>query len=143
MMSQGTKRRTYHLYHGDLQRTTNNYERGSSTSSTCTTTTHGRNSADTIMEPYQSDSEMVEELEEIKTAYRQSLQRPMPPWIVSEVSDAITTGVCPYYYVYALREAAAAPRPSWQYAMAIVRRLCREKVPAMTIMYTLNMAPDV
>lgn len=129
-----TKRRTYHLYHGELPRTENDYERSTSSS----TTTHGRNSADTIVKPYQSGSELVGELEEIKDAYRQSLQRPMPPWVVSEVSDAITRGVCHYYYVYALREAAAAPRPSWQYAQAIVRRLCREKVPQLEVMYAIG-----
>ncbi|MGN1003463.1 MAG: hypothetical protein ACI4O5_01410 [Oscillospiraceae bacterium] len=84
---------------------------------------------------------MVEELEEIKIAYQQSLQRPMPPWIVNEVSDAITRGVCPYYYVYALREAAGAPRPSWQYALAIVRRLIREKVPQLQVMYAVGICP--
>lgn len=90
------------------------------------------------MEPYQSGSELVGELEEIKESFRQSLQRPMPPWIVSEVSDAIVRGVCPYYYVYALREAASAPRPSWQYAQAIVRRLIREKVPLLDVMYAIG-----
>lgn len=93
------------------------------------------------MKPYPYGSELVGELEEIKDAYRQSLQRPMPPWIVSEVSDAIARGVYPYYYVYALREAASAPRPSWQYAQAIVRRLIREKVPQISVMYSLGICP--
>lgn len=135
MSNTRSKRRTYHLYQGAVPSTTNNYN---SSSRSSTTTTHGRNSADTIMKPYPSGSELVGELEEIKDAYRQSLQRPMPPWIVSEVSDAIARGVYHYYYVYALREAAAAPRPSWQYAQAIVRRLCREKVPKLEVMYAIG-----
>ena len=136
MATTTTKRRTYHLYQGDLQRTTNNH---STSSSSCTTTTHGRNSTKAMMETSVSEFQEAERLEEVQNIYRQALQRPMPPWHVQEVSEAINRGVSPYYYEYALREAASAPRPSWQYAQAIVRRLCREHVPELQIMYALGM----
>lgn len=138
MATTTTKRRTYHLYQGDLQRTTNNHS--TSRSSATTTTTHGRNSIVSVIETSSSEMEEANSLEEIQTVYRQALQRPMPPWHVQEVSEAISRGVSPYYYQYALREAASAPRPSWQYAQAIVRRLCREHVPELQIMYALGMS---
>lgn len=137
MTTTTTKRRTYHLYQGALPGSENNH---STSSSSCTTTTHGRNSSDTVMESSVSEILEAERIEEIQTVYRQALQRPMPPWHVQEVSEAIVRGVSPYYYQYALREAASAPRPSWQYAQAIVRRLCREHVPELQIMYALGMS---
>lgn len=109
--------KTYHLKR-DLPTTTT--DRSTGTSSTCTTTTHGRNS-----------SRIVIQLESLKELYYDAMQRPAPSFITREIEmDLQRDSELMYaYYAYALRETAMAPRPSWKYTQAIMGRLIREKTP--------------
>ena len=84
-----------------------------STSSTSSTTT--------------TSSTIFQDLEGIKEAYQDALGRTMPQSIASYVQSEILMGRMDAHDVhYALMETAAAPRPSWRYAMAIIKRLQRE-----------------
>lgn len=62
----------------------------------------------------------------LRKKYRDCLGREMPNIVLMEVQDELLTH--PWQYIaYALEEASRAPRPSWAYASAIIRRLNREK----------------
>lgn len=50
----------------------------------------------------------------------------MPPVAKFDVNDAIEAGLEPVLVFRALDEAAIAPRPSWAYARAIIKRLINE-----------------
>lgn len=136
-----THKRTYRLLRPTTTTTsesitTTTTESSSSGSSSTTTTTHGRNPNSIVIE---SSSKTLEKMEELKETYRYALGKSMPPWTVQEVQDALLKGVPDVYYLYALREAAAAPRPSWAYALAIVRRLQRDKVDKLTLLWKMGM----
>lgn len=86
--------------------------------------TNGRNLAQIDME-----------LSEIRDAYQDAINMPMPKSIGKEVRYQLYNGsVHVAYYLYALEETAKAPNPSWRYAQAIVARLVREKVPPMLLL---------
>lgn len=118
-----TKRRTYHLA-AQLSSsttptgTTTTTEKNTSSTST-TKYYHGRNSNDTIME-----------LETIKLRYHNCLGATMPKHLSDQVLGWLKGNTIPAeYFLYGLQEAAYAPRPSWRYVMAVVRRLASEKYP--------------
>lgn len=50
----------------------------------------------------------------------------MPPVAKADVNDALEAGLEPVLVFRALDEAAIAPRPSWAYSRAILRRLVNE-----------------
>lgn len=115
MVTKGTTRRTYHLYKGELPHTTTTD--GSSRSTT--STTNGRKHDENLMD-----------LESIKRMYHDCLSLTMPGHIENQVAYWLETNfVPPEYVMYALQEASMAPRPSWKYALAIIRRLGNEKYP--------------
>ena len=62
-------------------------------------------------------------LEEIAELYQDVLGRPIPRFLLKQLSLDILVGNQPEWYIFALKEAAAAPQPSWRYVEAIVRRL--------------------
>ena len=68
------------------------------------------------------------QMQEISSQYYECLLTPMPSFVARRVLMELQEGVPSSYFMYALEEAAMAPRPSWKYAIAIVRRLVREKV---------------
>ena len=69
----------------------------------------------------------------IAEEYFDAIGRRMPHSIRIDVEQDLS--FTPYqYYVYALRETARAPRPSWAYTKAIVSRLLRERVPAKSLL---------
>lgn len=115
MSTKGTARRTYHLHKGEIQHTTT--ANGSSRSTTSTTSRRDR-------------KEALMDLESIKRAYHDCLSLTMPEHIENQVKYWLEENVFPpEYIIYALQEASMAPRPSWKYAMAIIRRLSNEHYP--------------
>lgn len=72
-------------------------------------------------------SKLHDEMDIIKEAFQDAMNRPMPQSIANYVKSEILLGnmdvsdLC-----YALAETAMAPRPSWRYTMAIMNRLKRE-----------------
>jgi len=88
------------------------------TTTTTTSTTSGRKSP-----TFDIDSE----ISEMKKNYIDILGRQMPHHIETEIRQHIAACYDPdveiMRYHYALKETAAAPRPSWAYVRAIVHRL--------------------
>lgn len=67
-------------------------------------------------------------MDDIARYYRDTLGCVMPPMAKRDVEAAIEAGLEPQLVMTALDETALAPRPSWAYARAILRRLLREGV---------------
>lgn len=67
-------------------------------------------------------------MDDIARYYRETLGCVMPPMAKRDVTAAIEAGLEPQLVMTALDETALAPRPSWAYARAILRRLLREGV---------------
>ena len=67
-------------------------------------------------------------MDDIARYYRDTLGCVMPPMAKRDVAAAIEAGLEPQLVIIALDETALAPRPSWAYARAILRRLLREGV---------------
>lgn len=67
-------------------------------------------------------------MDDIARYYRDTLGCVMPPMAKRDVEAAIEAGLEPQLVIIALDETALAPRPSWAYARAILRRLLREGV---------------
>lgn len=125
MATTRTNKRTYHLKRGDT--TTSSTTTSSSTTATSsstttnttTTTTNGRDSDDILMD-----------VELIKKRYYDCLGTTMPEYLASQVHGYLQGNTIPCeYFLFGLQEAATAPRPSWRYAMAVVRRLAQERYP--------------
>lgn len=90
-------------------------------------TTHGRNS-----------SEINMEIEDLRELYYDVFDRPMPRVILRQVEQTVKEDdddTAYWYYRYAMMQTSYAPRPSWQYTMAIMARLHREHVPVDHIMF--------
>lgn len=70
-----------------------------------------------------------EALEEIAEYFCDTFGAPvMPPVARRQCMAAMSQGLEPSLVFTAIDEAALAPRPSWAYAAAILRRLCAEGV---------------
>lgn len=67
-------------------------------------------------------------MDDIARYYRETLGCVMPPMAKRDATAAIEAGLEPQLIMTALDEAAQAPRPSWAYARAILRRLLKEGV---------------
>lgn len=88
-----------------------------------TTTTTSTTTATTTT----TTSTFVEEMSEFREMYRDALGREMPRFIEADILSRLLTGKNDSIDIqYALQETAAAPRPSWRYASAILARLTRE-----------------
>lgn len=95
--------------------------------STSTTTTSSRCSSQF---PSSSASSALISLniQAIVELYKQSIGIPNRI-VVQKIKEDLTDRKIPHqYYTYALEQTAFAPRPSFQYCQAIIRRLCRERV---------------
>ena len=67
--------------------------------------------------------------EEIEQYYCDTFGAPKaPPVAIREIEYALDAGLAPELIQTAIDEAALAPRPSWAYARAIIRRLLGEGV---------------
>ena len=72
-------------------------------------------------------------IEQLRQLYENTIGAPMSLAVLKQLLLSITRGTPWQYYEYALEETALAPRPSWRYAVAIVRRLITEKAPAQDV----------
>lgn len=67
-------------------------------------------------------------IENIIDTYKQAIGTPNQ-LVISRIKQDILEHRIPHqYYTYALEQTAFAPRPSFAYCQAIIRRLCRERV---------------
>lgn len=100
---------------------------------TTITSTSSTTSSSTSTSSTSSYIEKYDDLNYIAEEFLDAIGRQMPYSIRRDVEQDLS--FTPYqYYVYALRQTACAPRPSWAYTMAIVRRLRKERVPAKTLL---------
>lgn len=102
-----------------LQTTTDheNYHAAAGSSTTGSSTT-------TVQVFPGNGSEVVKQyaLEQLKQLHIEYFGRPMPSPISAEVLRDLYAGTPSAYYRYAMMEAVYAPRPSWRYVAAIVKR---------------------
>ncbi len=120
---------------------TTNLPRTSSTGTTTTTTSTTSN----LVNPSEIDKNGKKnvdsavlrlQIQEITSQYYECLLAPMPSFVARRVLMELQEGVPASYFMYALEEAAMAPRPSWRYATAIVRRLVRERASTEDLLST-------
>lgn len=94
----------------------------SKTTTTTTTSTTSSTSSST-----RSISSVTRDMEIIKNEFRDAIGFSMPQSIAYWVqSELLQNHLDSSDVLYALHETAMAPRPSWRYTMAIVRRLQKE-----------------
>ena len=92
--------------------------------STSTTTTSSRCSSQSPS----SSAQTSLNIQAIVELYKQSIGIPNRI-VIQKIKEDLTEWKIPHqYYTYALEQTAFAPRPSFQYCQAIIRRLCRERV---------------
>lgn len=102
---------------------------GSSTATTTTTTTTATNESSNSTSYLVTSSRESDEMDMIKELYRDVFHTPIPRMTLGEIRrnhlpDALGgNNVDLDYYIYAIAETARAPKPSWAYTAAIIRRL--------------------
>ena len=97
-----------------------------------TTTTTETTSSSTRVHAHACARETLAQmaLDSIRQDFHDIMGRPLPRFTERQLQQDLTENETPaIYYRYALREAAAAPLPSWRYVLAIVARLKRQQVP--------------
>ena len=111
--------------HTPLENEMENEERSRTTSSTLSTSTTTRARARNEETDNEKTLENVWKTD-IAQYYLDTFGVKMPPVAKADVNDALEAGLEPVLVFRALDEAAIAPRPSWAYARAILRRLVNE-----------------
>lgn len=110
---------------GEQQLPTTSSENNLAAASSSTTTT-------VELFPSSANSDMQSllrryQIESLKKLHAECFGRPMPAPISAAVLRDLDAGTPSAYYRYAMIEATYAPRPSWRYAAAIVKR-CKEEM---------------
>lgn len=101
----------------------NNYN-GNTSRTTTTTTTPTSSSSSTIARTRAREAELNVMIADLKDLYYRAIGQPMSAICADSLRRDLESGQTTYMqYHYALTETAYAPRPSWRYALAIVRRL--------------------
>ena len=95
-------------------------EKRTTTTTTDTTTATTRSSS---IHARAREEDVNTALEEIAELYQDVLGRSIPRFLLKQLSLDLLIGRKAEWYTFALKEAAAAPSPSWRYVEAIVRRL--------------------
>lgn len=75
------------------------------------------------------------QMENLKKLHMECIGRPMPAPIAAEVLRDLDADTPAVYYKYALTEACYAPRPSWRYVQAIVRRCKAQMIDPSELEY--------
>lgn len=90
------------------------------TTTTCDATSTGSTSTRTRARELVSLDQAMDRIAEM---YADVLGRSMPRFMLDEVELNLQSGYEADWYIFALKETASAPHPSWRYVMAIVKRL--------------------
>lgn len=115
------------------------YNNENRTRTTTTTTTSRSSSSSTIACARAREAELNVQVEDLKEIYRRSIGQAMSEICAQSLRHRLEGGTPFIYYVYALNEAAFAPRPSWRYVEAIVRRLTSQAAKEEDIHFALSM----
>lgn len=108
-------------------------------SSSNTTHTRTRAYAREVSEDHARQVELNVQVEDLRSLYAQAIGAPMSPMIAKELRHELEAGTPYIYYHYALWQTAYAPRPSWRYTLAIVRRLKCQEVPEKDLEIILSL----
>lgn len=122
-MNTGTEKRT--------TTTTTTSSSSSSSSSIARARTHAR------------EAEINVAVEGIRELYQSAIGQPMTEVCERSLRRDLERGTPYIYYHYALVETAYAPRPSWRYTLAIVRRLIATEADEESLMMTLKWREDL
>lgn len=115
--------------------TTTNEKRTTTTSTTISSSSSSTTRAHTRAR----EAEINVAVEGLREIYQAAIGQPMTEICERALRRDLEKGVPYIYYHYALEETAFAPRPSWRYAMAIVRRLLSQEVDEESLMLTISM----
>lgn len=74
------------------------------------------------------EDELAEAMDMLEDAYADTFDRRPPRLVADEMEVYLAEGMEPVVIMWALDAAAAAPRPSWAYARAILNACAREGV---------------
>lgn len=116
------------MYHENNKRTTTTTI-SSSSSSSSTTRAHART----------RETEINVAVAGLREIYQDAIGQPMSDICERSLRRDLEKGVPYLYFHYALEETAFAPRPSWRYTMAIVRRLLQQEVDEESLMLSMSM----
>lgn len=111
------------------------------TRTTTTTTTSRSSSSSTIACARAREAEINVQVEDLKDLYRRAIGQPMSAICEASLRRSLEGGEPYIYYHYALEETAYAPRPSWRYTLAIVRRLAAQGVSEDELLMALSLRP--
>lgn len=111
------------------------------TTSSSSNTTHTRACAYAreASEEKAREIELNVQVEDLRSLYAQAIGAPMSPMIAKELRHELEAGTPYIYYHYALWQTAYAPRPSWRYTLAIVRRLKNQDVSERDLQLILSL----
>lgn len=104
-----------------------------------TTTTSISSSSSTSTRARARETEINVAVEGLREIYQDAIGQPMSEICERALRRDLEKGVPYIYYHYALEETAFAPRPSWRYTMAIVRRLLAQEVDEDALMLSLSL----
>lgn len=85
------------------------------------------------------EAEINVAVEGLRDLYLDAIGLPMSAICERDLRRELEAGTPYIFYHYALEETAYAPRPSWRYAMAIVRRLLAQGVTEEAMLMTMSM----
>lgn len=85
------------------------------------------------------EAEINVAIEGLRQLYQDAIGQPMSAICERALRDDLAAGTPYIFYHYALEETAFAPRPSWRYAQAIVRRLHAQGVTEDDVYFTMRL----
>lgn len=115
------------MYHENEKRTTTTINTSITSSSTTRASARAR------------EAEINVAVEGLRELYFDAIGQPMTAICERALRRSLEGGTPYVFYHYALEETAFAPRPSWRYAEAIVRRLIAQGVDEESVMFTMSM----
>lgn len=115
------------MYHENVKRTT------------ITTTSSNSSSSTTRASARAREAEINVAVEGLRELYMDAIGQPMTAICERALRRSLEDGTPYVFYHYALEETAFAPRPSWRYTEAIVRRLLAQGVDEESLMLTMSL----
>lgn len=107
---------------------------------TTTTTTIGSSSSSTTRAHARTrETEINVAIAGLRELYQDAIGQPMSDICERALRRDLEKGVPYLYFHYALEETAFAPRPSWRYTLAIVRRLLLQEVDEESLLLSMSM----
>ncbi len=103
------------------------------------TTTTTSSSSTSIACARAREAELNVQVADLKELYQQAIGQPMSAICEASLRRSLEGGTPYLYYHYALVETAYAPRPSWRYTLAVVRRLTLQEVTEAELMLAMSL----